>query len=62
MVPFHLEKKINPKYFRPTEVDLLVGDSSRAKNKFGWNPKTSLQKLVKIMVESDFEKIKRRGY
>tara|TARA_Y100000748_G_scaffold262151_1_gene230510 strand:- start:314 stop:1354 length:1041 start_codon:yes stop_codon:yes gene_type:complete len=54
--------KINPKYFRPTEVDLLVGDSSRAKNKFGWNPKTSLQKLVKIMVESDFEKIKRRGY
>ena len=44
---------INPRYYRPSEVDLLHGDSSYAQKKLGWRPKTSLEELVKIMVEYD---------
>lgn len=44
---------IDPKYFRPTEVDQLLGDSSKAYNELGWKPKTSFNELIKIMVESD---------
>jgi GDPmannose 4,6-dehydratase len=44
---------INPRYYRPAEVDLLHGDSSYAQKKLGWKPKTSLKELVKIMVEYD---------
>ena len=44
---------INPRYYRPAEVDLLHGDSSYAQKKLGWRPKTSLEELVKIMVEYD---------
>lgn len=51
---------IDPKYFRPTEVDLLIGDPAKAKEKLGWEPKVTFKQLVKIMVESDFEKAKRR--
>lgn len=47
--------KIDPKYFRPAEVDLLIGDCSYAKNKLGWKPKTSFKDLVKIMVQADLE-------
>lgn len=47
---------INPKYFRPTEVDLLIGDYSKAKEKLGWEPKTRFKDLVRIMVESDYKK------
>ena len=50
--------KIDKKYFRPTEVDLLQGDYSKAKNLLGWEPKMSLQELVSIMVKSDYEKLK----
>lgn len=46
---------IDPAYFRPTEVDLLIGDPTYAKNKIGWEPKTSLHELVKIMVTSDIQ-------
>ncbi len=53
--------KINPKYFRPTEVDLLLGDPSKAEKDFGWKSKTSLEELVDIMVESDLEKLKKDG-
>ena len=49
--------RVDPKYFRPTEVDLLLGDASKAKNKLGWEAKTSLEELVKIMVDSDLEKL-----
>ena len=49
---------IDPRYFRPTEVDLLIGDYSKAKEKLGWEPKTTFKELVKIMVEADFKKIK----
>tara|TARA_B100000963_G_scaffold341884_1_gene342100 strand:+ start:69 stop:1139 length:1071 start_codon:yes stop_codon:yes gene_type:complete len=46
---------IDKRYFRPTEVDLLVGDSSKAKNLLGWKPKTSLQDIVNDMMKSDLE-------
>jgi len=44
---------VDPKYYRPTEVDLLIGDASKANTKLGWKPKYDLQMLVKEMVESD---------
>ena len=44
---------VDPSYFRPTEVDLLIGDSSKAKNKLGWVPEHDLKSLVKDMMESD---------
>ena len=51
---------IDPRYFRPTEVDILVGDYSKAKQRLGWEPKTTFKELVKIMVTSDFKKTKNR--
>jgi GDPmannose 4,6-dehydratase len=45
--------KVDPKYFRPTEVDLLIGDPTKAMTKLGWKPKYDLHLLVKEMVESD---------
>jgi GDPmannose 4,6-dehydratase len=41
------------KFFRPAEVDLLVGDSSKARSKLGWKPKVSFPELVKMMVDAD---------
>jgi GDPmannose 4,6-dehydratase len=49
---------IDPSYFRPTEVDLLIGDYSKAKESLGWKPKTKFKDLVKIMVHADFESLK----
>jgi GDPmannose 4,6-dehydratase len=46
---------IDPTYFRPTEVDLLIGDSSKARQKLGWKPKRSFAQLVKEMVAGDLE-------
>jgi len=51
--------RIDPTYFRPTEVDLLIGDSSKARQKLGWKPKTSFAQLVKEMVAGDLEDAKR---
>lgn len=45
--------KIDPRYFRPAEVDLLIGDMSKAKKKLGWEPKVKFKELVKIMVEAE---------
>jgi GDPmannose 4,6-dehydratase len=53
--------RIDPRYFRPTEVDLLVGNPAKAMEMLGWKPKTTFRELVKIMIESDFEKAKRRS-
>ena len=50
--------KIDPQYFRPTEVDLLLGDPTKAKNTFGWTAKTSFQSLIEEMVEADLEEMK----
>ncbi len=51
---------INPHYYRPTEVELLIGDSSKAEKELEWKPKTKFKELVKIMVEADFKKQKTR--
>lgn len=48
--------KIDPEYFRPTEVDLLIGDYSKAQKTLGWKPKTPFKELVRLMVESDLRK------
>ncbi len=45
--------EIDPRYYRPTEVDLLMGDPSKAKEKLGWEPKVKLEELVKIMIKAD---------
>ena len=49
--------KINASYYRPAEVDLLIGDSSKARNKLGWVPKVDLPELCRMMVEADLRKI-----
>lgn len=54
--------EINPRYFRPTEVDILIGDYSKAKEQLGWQPKTKFEELVKIMAQADWEKVRQRGY
>jgi GDPmannose 4,6-dehydratase len=46
--------EIDPRYLRPSEVDLLLGDASKTKQQLGWQPKTSFNELVRIMVESDW--------
>jgi len=48
----HVE--IDPRYYRPAEVDLLLGDSTKARMKLGWQPRTSFDELVTMMVEEDF--------
>jgi len=47
--------EIDPRYFRPTEVELLLADSSKARRELGWNPRISFKELVRIMVDSDLE-------
>ncbi len=48
---------VDPMYFRPTEVDLLIGDYSKAEKTLGWKPKTTFKELVKIMTLSDFDQL-----
>jgi GDPmannose 4,6-dehydratase len=52
----HVE--IDPRYYRPAEVDILMGDYSKAKKKLGWEPRTKFPELVKLMVESDIKLLK----
>jgi GDPmannose 4,6-dehydratase len=52
---------IDPQYFRPTEVDLLIGDYSKAKTQLGWEPKVKFNELVKIMVEADYQLFQKGG-
>uniref|UniRef100_A0A1B0DNX9 GDP-mannose 4,6-dehydratase n=1 Tax=Phlebotomus papatasi TaxID=29031 RepID=A0A1B0DNX9_PHLPP len=47
--------KVHPKYFRPTEVDILLGDASKARAELGWSPKVTFHELVKDMMDSDIE-------
>lgn len=54
--------KIDPKYFRPTEVDLLIGDPSKAKRQLGWEPQYDLRALVNEMVQSDLKLFQRDKY
>ena len=53
---------VDPNYYRLTEVDLLIGDPSKAKKLLGWKAKTKFHDLVKLMVKSDLEKVLMRGY
>jgi len=48
--------KVNPRFFRPTEVDLLLGDFTKARETLGWTPKTSLEQLCGMMVEADLRR------
>lgn len=52
--------EFDPRYLRPAEVDVLIGDSSKAKRKLGWKPRTSFKELVKIMVDADAEELNRK--
>jgi len=61
---YHLKEgqvivKVDPKYFRPTEVDLLIGDPTKAMTKLGWKPKYDLAAILKEMVASDLEIFKK---
>ncbi len=51
--------KVDPRYYRPTEVELLIGDASKAKQKLGWEPKYTLEELVKEMVAADVDYFKK---
>jgi len=53
---------VDPNYFRPAEVDLLIGDPSKAKADLGWEPQTTFSELVRIMARADFDKVAQRGY
>jgi GDPmannose 4,6-dehydratase len=53
----HVE--IDPRYYRPAEVDLLIGDCSKARKKLGWEPKTKFVELTKLMVDADIELLRR---
>ncbi|MEZ6124796.1 MAG: GDP-mannose 4,6-dehydratase [Planctomycetaceae bacterium] len=53
--------EIDPRYFRPAEVDLLLGDASKAKEKLGWTAATSLEELAKLMVDHDLELARREA-
>ncbi len=57
--PGDIVVRVDPRYFRPTEVETLLGDATKAKEKFGWSPKTSLAELVREMVEADYASARR---
>jgi len=49
--------RVNPKFYRPAEVDLLIGSSEKAKKELGWEPKTTLEDLCRMMVEADLRRV-----
>ncbi|MGB3022517.1 MAG: GDP-mannose 4,6-dehydratase, partial [Methyloceanibacter sp.] len=49
---------VDPKFYRPAEVDALVGDASKAKATLGWEAKTSLEDLTQMMVKADYDRVK----
>jgi GDPmannose 4,6-dehydratase len=53
---------VDPRYFRPTEVDLLLGDPTKAEKKLGWNREYNLQDLVEDMMKSDLKMMKKDVY
>ena len=54
--------RIDPRYFRPAEVETLLGDPSKAKEKLGWTPTTTLEELVAEMVATDVDEAKKEAY
>ena len=55
----HVLVRIDPQYFRPTEVDLLLGDPTKAKKVLGWEPEVSFDELVREMVDADIELVEK---
>ncbi|NTV98797.1 MAG: GDP-mannose 4,6-dehydratase [Chlorobiaceae bacterium] len=53
---------VDPEYYRPTEVDLLIGNPAKAKEMLDWEPKIRFEELVKLMARSDWEKVQKRGF
>jgi GDPmannose 4,6-dehydratase len=49
---------VDPSFFRPAEVDLLIGDATKAKATLGWEPKTRLEELIQMMVKADYDRVK----
>ena len=54
--------EVDPRYFRPTEVDLLLGDSAKARKQLGWEPKYDLDALIKEMVAEDLKEAQKSGF
>jgi GDPmannose 4,6-dehydratase len=54
--------EVSSTYYRPTEVELLIGNPTKAKDKLGWKHETKLPELVKLMISNDYEKVAKRGY
>ena len=54
--------KVDPKYFRPTEVELLIGDATKARTKLSWEPKYTLETLIEDMMQSDVKEMKKEAY
>ena len=54
--------KVDPEYFRPTEVELLIGDATKARTKLSWEPKYNLDALIEDMVQSDVKEMKKEAY
>jgi GDPmannose 4,6-dehydratase len=50
--------RVNPKFYRPAEVELLIGNPAKAKAKLGWEPKTTLEQLCQMMVAADLRRNK----
>jgi GDPmannose 4,6-dehydratase len=51
--------KLDPRFLRPAEVDHLIGDFAKAREKLGWEPRTSFEELVRLMVDADLELLAR---
>jgi GDPmannose 4,6-dehydratase len=49
--------EVSPEFYRPAEVDILIGDATKAREKLGWNPKTKFEELVEIMVKADLDRV-----
>jgi GDPmannose 4,6-dehydratase len=54
--------EVSPSYYRPAEVDILIGDPSKAARQLGWTPSTRFENLARMMAQADWEKVQRRGY
>lgn len=54
--------RVDPNYYRPTEVDLLIGNPAKVEKELGWKAKTKFEELVTLMIKSDMEKVLKRGY